>query len=181
VTEINYDLLKRLAAKPHPLLNIAEDFEKQIREIPLSWTAEVFEQARTAHHLLDIVGIPQQAAGHYSSDLDARTWQAINLIINLRGQLDRITSWHSRETADGGMVGDFCNECGEIWPCDTRRMADGSHEDLSDTGSQPRPQCQAPTCPDFGDPDFGEGTCPSDHADPPPATTTPQPSAVDRA
>ncbi len=134
---INYDLLTRLAAKPHPLLNIAEDFEAQIREIPVAWVGEVFQEARTAHHLLDIVGIPQQAGGHYSSDLDARTWLAINEIINLRGQLDRIAAWHSRETAEGGMVGDFCIECGERWPCDTRRMADGSHEDLQEANCEP--------------------------------------------
>lgn len=131
MTEINFDLLQRLAEKPHPLLNIAEDLEKQIRETPIAWTGEVFQEARTAHHLLDIVGIPHGKG--YAQDLDARTWQAINLIITLRGQLDRITSWHSRETADGGMVGDYCNECGEIWPCDTRRMADGSHEDLGES------------------------------------------------
>jgi hypothetical protein len=46
--------------------------------------------------------------------------------------LDRIASWHSRETAEGGMVGDYCVCCGEIWPCETRRMADGSHEDLKE-------------------------------------------------
>lgn len=127
---INYDLLRRLAEKRHPLLNIADDFEKQIRETPSAWLGEVFTEARTAHHLLDMVGIPQQAGGHYSSDLDARTWLAINEIINLGDRLDRIASWHSRETAQGGMVGDYCNECLERWPCETRRMADGSHEDL---------------------------------------------------
>lgn len=135
MTRINFDLLHELATKPHPLLNIAEDFEAQIREIPIAWTGEVFTQARTAHHLLDLVGISQQAEGHYSGDLDARTWLAINELITLRGQLDRIASWHSRETADGGMVGDYCTECGHRWPCETRRMADGSHEDLGDTGS----------------------------------------------
>ncbi len=30
MTEINYELLKSLAEKPHPLLNIAEDFKAQI-------------------------------------------------------------------------------------------------------------------------------------------------------
>jgi hypothetical protein len=129
---INYSLLTRLATKPHPLLNIADDFEKQIREIPLAWVGEVFTEARTAHRLLDMVGIPQQAGGHYSSDLDARTWLAVIALIKARGQLDRIASWHSRETAEGGMVGDFCVECGERWPCETRRMADGSHEDLAE-------------------------------------------------
>ncbi len=126
---INYNLLKHLAEKPHPLLNIADDFEKQIREIPIAWTGEVFQQARTAHHLLDLAGIPHQADGHYSSELDARTWQLVVAFQGLQEQLARISSWHSRETADGGMVGDFCNECGERWPCDTRKMADGTYVD----------------------------------------------------
>jgi hypothetical protein len=145
MTEINYDLLQRLAEKPHPLLNIADDFEKQIREIPIAWTGEVFTQARTAHHLLDLAGIPQQAAGHYSSDLDARTWLLVVAFQGLKERLDRIATWHSRETAEGGMVGDFCVDCGLRWPCDTRRMADGSHEDLQgddatgDSGSHSEP------------------------------------------
>ena len=46
-------------------------------------------------------------------------------------RLQRIAAWHSRETAGGGMVGDYCNECGHVWPCETRRMADGTHEELS--------------------------------------------------
>lgn len=29
------------------------------------------------------------------------------------------------------------------------------------------PRCQEPTCPNFGDPDFGEATCPEEHAIPP--------------
>jgi hypothetical protein len=125
----NFDLIEQLTDKPHPLLNIADDLEAQIRETPIAWTGEVFTYARNAHHLLDIVGIPH-GKGH-ASDLDSRTWQAINLIVGLRQRLDRIAAWHSRETADGGMVGDLCNECGEKWPCETRRMADGSHEDLA--------------------------------------------------
>lgn len=126
----NFELIASLSDKPHPLLNIADDLEKQIRETPIAWTGEVFTHARNAHHLLDIVGIPQGKG--YASDLDSRTWQAINLIVGLRNRLDRIASWHSRETADGGMVGDYCTECGEVWPCETRRMADGSYEDLGE-------------------------------------------------
>jgi hypothetical protein len=129
---INYELLKRLAKKPHPMLNIADDFEAQIREIPIAWTGEVFTQARTAHHLLDLAGIPQQAGGHYSSDLDSRTWQLVIAHQGLQERLDRIAPGHARETADGGMVGDYCVECSEIWPCDTRTMAAGSHEDLAE-------------------------------------------------
>lgn len=127
---INYILLGELATKPHPLLNIEDDFEAQIRSIPIAWSAEVFAEARTAHHLLDMVGIPHGAG--YAQDLDSRTWLAIAKINKLRGQLDRIATWHARETADGGMVGDFCTECGDRWPCETRRMADGTHEDLAE-------------------------------------------------
>jgi hypothetical protein len=29
------------------------------------------------------------------------------------------------------------------------------------------PRCMEPTCPDFGSYDFGEGTCPSEHASAP--------------
>lgn len=29
------------------------------------------------------------------------------------------------------------------------------------------PRCMEPTCPDFGDSSFGEGTCPAEHAIPP--------------
>jgi hypothetical protein len=51
-------------------------------------------------------------------------------LLGAREQLDRIASWHSRETAEGGLVGDWCNECSHKHPCETRRMADGTHEDL---------------------------------------------------
>lgn len=132
--EINYSLLGELATKPHPLLNIADDFETQIRETPIAWTGEVFEEARTAHHLLDIVGIPHGTG--YAQHLDSRTWLAIIQINKLRGQLDRIAAWHSRETAEGGMVGDFCIECETRWPCDTRRMADGTYEDPDDPADE---------------------------------------------
>lgn len=53
-------------------------------------------------------------------------------------RLQRIAAWHSRETAEGGMVGDFCIECGHLWPCETRRMADGTHEDLHESGEAGR-------------------------------------------
>lgn len=132
--EINYSLLGELATKPHPLLNIEDDFETQIRETPIAWTGEVFEEARTAHHLLDIVGIPHGKG--YAQHLDSRTWLAIIQINKLRGQLDRIAAWHSRETAEGGMVGDFCIECETRWPCDTRRMADGTYEDPDDPADE---------------------------------------------
>jgi len=128
---INYNLLQDLSNKAHPLLNICDDWQAQVRQTPPSWIGEVFQEARTAHHLLDMVGIPYGTG--YAQDLDSRTYLAITALIDARGRLDRIAGWHSRETADGGMVGDFCNDCDQRWPCQTRRMADGTHEDLADT------------------------------------------------
>ena len=58
----------------------------------------------------------------------------VRINVNARERLDRIATWHARETGPGGMVGDYCTECGEHWPCDTRRMADGTHEDLKPDG-----------------------------------------------
>jgi hypothetical protein len=124
---INFDLLRRLAERPHPQLRIAEDFEAQLREIPVAWVGEVFTQARTAHHLLDLVGVPQGLG--YASDLDCRTWLAITRMQELEGRLDRLITWHSRESGPGGMVGDFCVSCGDRWPCETRQVADGSYVD----------------------------------------------------
>lgn len=128
---INFPLLAELAEKPHPLLNIADDLERQIRETPAAWVGEVMQAARTAHHLLDMVGIPAERG--YKSDLDARTYLAVRKILELGERLDRIQSWHSRETGPSGTVGDFCTECDLRWPCDTRRMADGTYVDAEET------------------------------------------------
>lgn len=49
-------------------------------------------------------------------------------------RLARIADWHSRERGPAGMFGDYCTECGSRWPCDTREMADGTYQDLDDTG-----------------------------------------------
>lgn len=124
---VNWDLLRDLREKPHPLLNIADDFEAQIRDTPPAWTGEVFQEARTAHHLLDLVGIPHGKG--YAQDLDSRTYLAIRLIIDIRERLDRIKGWHSRESGPAGTFGDYCAECNETWPCDTYRMADGTYRD----------------------------------------------------
>jgi hypothetical protein len=123
---INWPLLERLAEKDHALANI----KAEQQELPMG-VGEALQDARVAHHLLDLVGIPY-GTGAYDSHLDARTWQAVIKLQKLGEQLDRIAAWHSRETAAGGMVGDFCTGCGYRWPCETRRMADGTHEDLTE-------------------------------------------------
>lgn len=44
-------------------------------------------------------------------------------------QLQRITTWHARESGPAGTVGDYCTECAHRWPCPTRKMADGTWTD----------------------------------------------------
>jgi hypothetical protein len=118
---INWRLLQDLYVKPHPNLKVMEPpyYEPGI--------GEVLQEAVAAHHLLDLVGIPQ---GRYDDrDIDARVWLAVELIGQLRDRLARIESWHSQETGPGGMVGSFCVECGQGHPCSTRRMAQGVYRD----------------------------------------------------
>lgn len=131
--KINFELIRQLSTRPHPLLNIAEDFEAQIRETPLAWTAEVFTEARTAHHLLDIGGIARGREGSvYSSDLDARTYLAVAELSGARGRLGRIADQHLREAdPPTGAFSDLCRECGHPWPCFTWKQADGVLNDLS--------------------------------------------------
>lgn len=119
---VNFTLLTELATKLHPLLNIGDE--------PSPWWGEVYQEARNSHHLLDIAGIPRGKG--YSSDLDARTWLAIHELGRLRERLGRIADWHSQEKGPAGTVGSYCVECGNLWPCDTRRMADGTYEDKED-------------------------------------------------
>jgi hypothetical protein len=47
----------------------------------------------------------------------------------LKERIHRVINWHKRQSAPGGMVGDFCTECGEHWPCDTRLMLEGKYVD----------------------------------------------------
>lgn len=126
--EINWTLINELATKSHPLLYVQDDH----RHDCCPYDGETQQQARTVHHLLDIVGTPRGVG--YSSDVDVRTYLLVAETLELRERLSRISDWHSRETGSSGMVGDFCTKCGEIWPCDTRRMTDGSI-DLSETTS----------------------------------------------
>lgn len=118
---INWKLLQNLAAKPHPNQNHVTHPEVH------AGVGEVLQEALAAQHLLDLVGIP---LGRYDDrNIDARTWLAVEVINDLRERLGRIQTWHARESGPGGMVGDFCTECAERWPCDTRRMADGTYVD----------------------------------------------------
>ena len=123
--QVNWGLLNELAGRPHPLVN--NEWQPPDVEDP-GWLIEMFCEMRTVHHLLDLAGVPRGYSID-TRDIDARTLLAIMGMGNLRERLARISAWHARETGPGGTVGDYCTECGHRWPCDTRRMADGTYAD----------------------------------------------------
>lgn len=124
--QVNWNILRELEDRPHPLMNnqwqtTAEGSER-LHQI------ESFHKMRNVHHLLDLAGVPHG----YSLDtraIDDRVLLAIMAMGNLRERLARISAWHARETGPAGTVGDYCTECGHRWPCDSRRMADGTYTD----------------------------------------------------
>lgn len=123
--DMNWELLKVLAARPHPLVN--NDWKPPEIEDP-GWLIEMFCEMRTVHHLLDLVGVPPG----YSMDtrtIDCRVLLAVRGMMTLRERLARVATWHARETGPAGTVGDFCICCGDRWPCDTYRMATGVYVD----------------------------------------------------
>lgn len=130
--EVNWTLIQELAVKPHKHLHIVDGVEyghmvDGVFNSGCGGVGEVMQEARTVQHLCDLAGIPEGFS--YSAHIDARVWRLLVARNGLADRLDRISTWHSRETADGGMVGDYCVTCGEKWPCDTRRMADGTYVD----------------------------------------------------
>jgi hypothetical protein len=132
MTEINWELIQRLAVKPHKHLNIVEGEQyglmvNGVFDNAHNGVGEVMQEARTVQHLCDLAGIPEGSG--YSANIDARVYLLVMERMELAERLGRISNWHSRETAPGGMVGDYCNECGHRWPCDTRRMTDGTYVD----------------------------------------------------
>lgn len=62
-------------------------------------------------------------------DLEANVFRLMRRTLNAEEKLARIGDWHVRESGPAGMVGDYCTECDKVWPCDTRRMIDGTYEE----------------------------------------------------
>jgi hypothetical protein len=127
--EINWALIQQLAAKPHKHLNIVEGAQYGLLvngafSHACNGVGEVMEEARTVQHLCDLAGIPEGCV--YDAHIDARVYLLLAEVLQRREQLDRITSRHTRE-------GCCCTECGYEWPCDTRRMADGTWTEENET------------------------------------------------
>lgn len=133
--EVNWALINKLATKPHKHLNIVDGGEYGVMVDGVfnagnHGIGEVMQEARTVQHLCDFVGIPEGRAD--DAHVDARVYLAIQRLIEREERLARIADWHVRETGEGGTVGDYCVECGTRWPCDTRKMADGTWSDEDD-------------------------------------------------
>lgn len=131
---INWGLLTRLAGKTHKHLNInaeCSQYTCQHGHDHSPGTEEVLQEARTVQHLCDIAGVPE--GDGYSAHVDARVFQLMTMYNQVAERLARIGDWHSREAWEGGLVGDHCRECGQMWPCDNRKMAEGTYVDPDET------------------------------------------------
>jgi hypothetical protein len=132
VTVINWRLIQELAGKPHKHLNIVEGAQYGLMvdgvfSVACNGVCEVMCEARAVQHLCDLAGVPE-GEGADAPHIDARVFLLVAEVVELRERLARIAGWHSRENAEGGMVDDFCVECQTKCPCDTQRLAVGTHE-----------------------------------------------------
>lgn len=144
-SEVNWELLKELAEKPHPLYDpfrlitlLMADHPQPVTVpgLTASNLVEALDDVLVSHHLLDLIGVPH-GYGIDTRDISARTLVAVLGHMELDKRLDRIAGWHARETGQPGTVGDYCICCGDRWPCDTRRMADGTYVDEDDAEGSP--------------------------------------------
>jgi hypothetical protein len=86
-------------------------------EVQVGW-AELLHDAEVAQRLLDLVDVPDgdpQGGG----DIDTRVAALALRVTDAEARLAEIADIHARETAPGGMVGDYCVECEHRWPCPT--------------------------------------------------------------
>jgi hypothetical protein len=90
---------------------------------------EIAQEIENVQQVLDVAGIPD-GLPQGKGDADWRAAEAVMRLIDARERLGRIADNHARETADGGMVGDFCVECNWRWPCPTYRFANGDADTL---------------------------------------------------
>lgn len=85
---------------------------------------ELGQEAEYAQQILDFAGVPD-GEPQGKGDLDWRVAVAAIRLLEAESRLATIADAHARETAGGGMVGDYCVECGCRHPCPTYRWASG--------------------------------------------------------
>lgn len=117
----DWKLIDSLKQRPHPYLN---DDEKVCEGLPIG-VQEILMEARVAHHLLDLAGIPRGEG--YSADLDAR----VVLLMRRAMRTPRLAEMHQPDRDCDGRGGNsgFCVECGWAWPCATYETASGERDD----------------------------------------------------
>lgn len=122
---VNTTLLLALREKAHPLLAMHPD------DVDLPHGAgDVLIEARSAHHLLDMVGIPR--GDGLDTNLDARTWRAAIRLLELSERLSQIAQSHHARISNVREDQARCVECDLPWPCRTYAMATGTYEDVDD-------------------------------------------------
>jgi hypothetical protein len=105
---------------------VERDGYRHYRPVP-GMLGELAQDAEVAQRLLDFVRVPDgnpQSGG----DIDTRVAALVLRVTDAETRLAEIADIHARETAPGGMVGDFCVECGHRWPCSTYERATPSPE-----------------------------------------------------
>jgi len=125
--ENDWKLINYLSGQPHPSvreLPLPHVLHSEAGE-PIYGVDEALQETRTAHHLLDLAGIPRDRgdAGH----LDARVLQ----LMRRCQRLARIEQMHQPDrNCDGhGGVSGYCVECGWSWPCATAETTSGERDD----------------------------------------------------
>ena len=97
-------------------------------DIHVGWL-EIAQEVENVQQLMDHLGIPD-GLPQGKGDADWRVAEVVLRLSDATERLSRIALNHQRETADGGMVGDFCVECNWRWPCPTYRFANGDGDAL---------------------------------------------------
>lgn len=130
-------------------------------QLNVGWL-EIGQEAENAQQLLDFAGVPD---GHPqgSGDVDWRVAEVVLRLMDAQGYLSAIASAHARETAPGGMVGDYCIECERRWPCPTYLWADGQRDTLDcwePADDEPQDAPAAQRLPHADVPGLTPDTCP---------------------
>lgn len=120
-------MINYLASQPHahlrevPLPHILHSDAGE----PIYGVDEALQEARTAHHLCDLAGIPGGQGD--SARIDAR----VAILARATKRLQRLAELHQPDRNCDGHGGNsgYCAECGCAWPCESARIAAGERDE----------------------------------------------------